>query len=307
VKTKTLGAFALAFLLFALFGCARSTAQPNTPTSLAVSPSNSSLITETLSVVATRTLISQKTTTPKVTVTNTPLLPTPTSAPLNQNGPWLMVYNRIDTGRGFDQDLLREPIFTNADGSAWEPANLPYEPSLDEPESRQWFSRINTKGPYIAFREDLDLMDLNYGPFTPTCNKDEFARPDENGRYNTLYILKLPENKIVNQFRLLGEKAIEQFRKEECNNAKKGSHDHEIPLVLGTVMSKGNFDWSPDGRYLVFTAAPDYPAADLYLYDTKSNTFHRLTKLQNNPMFISWKPDGSIGLYITNGASCKKS
>lgn len=49
--------------------------------------------------------------------------------------------------------------------------------------------------------------------------------------------------------------------------------------------------WSPNGRYLAFTAAVEGLSADLYAYDTRLDQVNRLTDGPNQPAFLGWTPD----------------
>lgn len=50
--------------------------------------------------------------------------------------------------------------------------------------------------------------------------------------------------------------------------------------------------WSPNGRYLAFSAAIDGPTADLYVYDTVSDQIRRLTDGLDMATQPEWSPDG---------------
>lgn len=212
------------------------------------------------------------------------LSPTPISEPLNQNGPWLLLsQDTMFTGPG---GRVIGPVFSNEDGSAWQPVNLPLVPPFME-EFRDWWFVFNSKaGPYVAF-QNYDLA------IVPKCSTD--ASLDE--RHNLLVIFKLPENRIVRQFQLFGNQSIEKIRTDECNS-RTSNFPVQSP-VLGVVASGSNTEWSPDGRYLAFVAAPDQPEGDLYLYDTQTDYLRRLTSRQNNPQILGWSPDGQTIIYMS--------
>jgi len=241
-----------------------------------------STATATLSPVATRTVTSQKKTIPAPTATSTPIPLTPTSAPLSQTGPWMLLSKGTSSSGPMP---YIDPILTNADGSAWEPLNLPH-PKWAKPEDQvYYFIDPAPSGPYIVARPFLELYSLN-------C--DENAHPTEIDPYDDmLYIIRLPENEPVQKIQLHGLKAIAQAQKEDCN-----LHDGEIPSVIGVTSLQVNGSWSPDHRYLVFSAAPDGPAADLYLFDRQADTIRRLTTRQNNPKLLGWSPDGQTIIYM---------
>lgn len=211
-----------------------------------------------------------------------PLPPTPVPEPLNQTGPWLMLSQ--GTFYSGPKPYL-DPVFINADGSGWQLANIPRDPFLPPGEPDASFGSIASNGPYAAF----------YGYMTeyePTCPKDGSHLFSLSG---SLYILKLPENKIVFEFDMFGQEAKEQFHKDECALVDEGRFD--TPPVMGVTTNEYILRWSPDGRYLAFPAAPVGKAADLYLYDTQTNTVRRLTTRQNNPDILSWSPNGQTIIY----------
>ncbi|MEA1977878.1 MAG: hypothetical protein U9N80_08250 [Chloroflexota bacterium] len=56
--------------------------------------------------------------------------------------------------------------------------------------------------------------------------------------------------------------------------------------------------WSPDGRYLAFNAALDGPNADLYLYDTTTKHYSRLSSGSTHSFDPVWSPDGKSIVYL---------
>lgn len=208
---------------------------------------------------------------------------TPIPEPINQTGPWIMLSPDIFyTGAA----RIVGPIFANADGSGWEPANLPHDPYSPPDVLDWWFGSISPQRPFAAFQDYLS-------EYQPTCQKN--STTIFPGYVDTLYILKLPENKVVRQISLFGPKALEQISKEECEFVAQGRFD--TPPVLGVVQNSSSISWSPDGRYLAFPAAFESKAADLYLYDTQTDTLRRLTTRQNNPDILGWSRDGQTIIY----------
>lgn len=58
--------------------------------------------------------------------------------------------------------------------------------------------------------------------------------------------------------------------------------------------------WSPDGRWLAFNAAIDGPSADVYVYDTISDSIERLTDGPAQSVDLAWSPDSA---YIVHGVA----
>jgi hypothetical protein len=58
--------------------------------------------------------------------------------------------------------------------------------------------------------------------------------------------------------------------------------------------------WSPDGRWLAFNAAIDGPSADVYVYDTSTNTIDRLTDGPDQSVDLAWSPGSA---YIVHGVA----
>ncbi len=76
-----------------------------------------------------------------------------------------------------------------------------------------------------------------------------------------------------------------------------GSVVREVPLPqLGEVV---NPTWSPDGRYLAFSAnVAGY--SDLFLYDLDADSLQRLTEDPFADLQPAWSPDGSRIAYVTD-------
>lgn len=87
-------------------------------------------------------------------------------------------------------------------------------------------------------------------------------------------ILKLPGFQVVRTFSLLGGEARQAVRQEWTRLQSK---DGGFPVVFGVARDTSKSRWSPDGRYLAFSAAMEGPEADIYLYDSRTNGLRRLT------------------------------
>jgi len=59
----------------------------------------------------------------------------------------------------------------------------------------------------------------------------------------------------------------------------------------------GDYEWSPEGRFLAFAAQIDGPSLDLYLYSMQDGTIRRLTDDLQNIDTFAWSPDGKRLFY----------
>jgi hypothetical protein len=69
----------------------------------------------------------------------------------------------------------------------------------------------------------------------------------------------------------------------------------EVFKELGEIF---NPTWSPDGRYVVFTAIAG-GVSDLFSYDLNESELHRLTNDPYGDLHPAWSPDGSTVAFIT--------
>ena len=70
--------------------------------------------------------------------------------------------------------------------------------------------------------------------------------------------------------------------------------------VWAAVGIRNHPAWSPDGRWLAFNAAIDGPSADVYVYDTSTNSIERLTDGPDQSVDLVWSPDSA---YIVHGVA----
>ena len=57
--------------------------------------------------------------------------------------------------------------------------------------------------------------------------------------------------------------------------------------------------WSPDGRFLAFSAAMDGDSADVYLYDRRDGAVTRLSNESGHASSLHWSPDGRFIEYVS--------
>lgn len=208
--------------------------------------------------------------TPAPTITSTPT-PTPTQpAPtsLATNGPWYLFSQMY---QGYEIHY-KSVVLSDFDGSK---QTIPALPAIPRKEI-QWAFNFASSGGLIAFRTRPD----DYYPF--------FVQP--NGVDDHIFIIKLPENSVVAKLPLLGEAAWEQAQNDLAGKTISST-------TLGVIGDPSSFRWSPDGRYLVYSAAVEGIGADLYRYDAQTGEVERLTDGQQNSMIWEWMPDGNGFLY----------
>lgn len=63
--------------------------------------------------------------------------------------------------------------------------------------------------------------------------------------------------------------------------------------TLRAVTREDGLAWSPDGRYLAFTAALNVTSSDLYLWDTTTGSIERLNGLYSHSASPFWSPSGN--------------
>lgn len=76
--------------------------------------------------------------------------------------------------------------------------------------------------------------------------------------------------------------------------AKQGGlpENYYMSDELTSIKASGETLWSPDGRYLAYTAATAGPTADVYVFDTQTLASKRLTDGPTQASLMAWSPDG---------------
>jgi hypothetical protein len=233
----------------------------------------------TSTVAPSRTVKTSPTGTPSPTPTEV-ILPTATNtatpAPgLTTAGPYLFIG---DTAYELDGSGRRELAL---------PTNNPDFQENYSPD-RRWFAYVTGQ---------------DYG--FPTAHKDEMTlRIRDLWTGNEKEVAKLaPEDY---QARL--EKLAEELNQE----MSPPSYDDYVPdceiawynLDLDMYLW---YSWSPDGRYLAFSAMIDGNSSDVYLYDTDTGTIQRKDDDELNVRYIGWSPDGRwirYYNYVVGDSSC---
>lgn len=211
-------------------------------------------------------------TTSTITPTSTPAgEPSPASIesqPDGKAGPWLIFACSEDIPRA-------SPAFTDADGANCTRFDLPALPGAD----RAWEIFPAPRGGYVAFRVSIRGDNDTYNPAL-------------NGVDNFLWIIKLPENRIVRTIPLIDEASWEMAHQD-----RSGKHQ-DIAPPMAVMYDQNTYRWSPDGRYLAFSAsAGSSDGLDLLLYDTLSDQIKRLTDGKFVPAAHAWSPDGNWIIY----------
>lgn len=68
-------------------------------------------------------------------------------------------------------------------------------------------------------------------------------------------------------------------------------------IELGNIVSFSNPEWSPNGRYIVFSGLVE-GIGDLYLYDLRNENITRLTDGFSSKIHPAWSPDGNYIVYV---------
>ena len=267
-----------------------------TPATTAV-PSETAVSTSTFTPVPVR---NTQTPAPAATAapTLTPENPVPTGEPtgsLSADGPWLLyVHNSSLPGMPGSDEVPPEFILLNQDGSGRTSIT---SSGCDRPVSEFLMEGGNSDNTMALYADGLYLFRplqgtgmRVYGQSWYTVCNTFFTGDEKGGLLASFYqaaddaapeliIFELPSGKIRDRFPLVrcGEnaKVCEEFR------ANWGQMMLQAP------------QWSPNGRYLAFTAVLDADSSDLFVYDAQDGSLRRLT---NGPDWvgpIEWSPDGT--------------
>lgn len=194
------------------------------------------------------------------------------SVPLSSSGPWL-AYRAWPAGF---EDIYGTVAVANADGSG----------------RRMWSSNVwaiigSPASPYLAvLSQPPELQGIYIGA-------------------SILEIVHFPEMS-VKTIPLISNSTIETFDYSQLKSFKLLDKQGAIQVITWAASFKKPV-WSPNGRYLAFTAAIDRPSADLYVYDTLTDQIRRLTDSLDMATQPEWSPDGKWIVHRGNntfGARC---
>ncbi len=110
------------------------------------------------------------------------------------------------------------------------------------------------------------------------------AGSPENLDELALYQVKLPEAEVTKITPLLSLRLQRQIVNQEGSRAAE---------TLQALTREQNLAWSPDGRYLAFSAALDNDSSDLYVYDSLRQEIRRLNGLYTHNGRPFWSPGGN--------------
>lgn len=198
-------------------------------------------------------------------------LPSPTPSPAPQTHERLLVV----------RDNGRLALF-NADGSLYKSIQVPSDIYMellvdDVSPDGNWLAYEPGSSFEEPYDRSLKLLNLNDGTSQLVAN---------------LLSPGFPENiepivKTINQY-------DESLYESDCyNNVKclRSLVQFEMSITVG------NYEWSPDGKFLAFTAQIDGPSTEIYIYNIQEKTIRRLTDDLQNVDMIEWSPDGKWLLY----------
>jgi len=203
-------------------------------------------------------------------------LPTHTlspTTPLSEMGPWLVGLSSPSQPEEAQNEEAY--IAINLDGSGRTELNLPWG----------WNTRLGTvpseRGCFV-FRtgegsEDYQLVKL------------------------ALTIFCLPSPEPIRSIQLFSDNLIgmmEQMGEEEFE-----AQSSEFGDLYRSIKRSWDWNgrhqplWSPDGRFLAFSAARDGLSSDVYVYDAQEDEIRRLTDEPEQVMLLDWSPDGRWIIY----------
>ncbi len=173
------------------------------------------------------------------------------------------------------------------------PSSTPLTPSSTPTVSHADGSQLSPEGPWIAYKtSDEQIFAINADgsgrtllPFgIRSYARSEYAGSsaypllswfDENDYSEPrLFIYSFPELTIHEEIDLLS-----------CPEVVEGCVLDEMIDIAQPPR------WSPDGRYLAFSAAIEGSSTDLYVYDARRESVTRLTSGSNQVGYFWWSPD----------------
>lgn len=279
-KLKSIGLISALVLLF-VGGC--QAAAQSTPTPIPTAQLTSIPI-------PTQTMLPTLTPSPTVSRTATYVTPTLSPGTLSPEQPWLAYASRPGTVLSL----------VNQDGSGYRflfaPSSFEHGPPCftrtyiagDLPSDGSSWNRMIKMNGQIYIIQPPETMYV-YRDDSENCPElgfrwkaqDDLLAISGVGTVPTLFIYELPSMKVRERFPLIKSPEIDCRMKQPPNVCDMNRQ----------------IAWSPDGRYLAFSAVGESTATDLYVYDSTTRTTRQLT---NNPAWIKsfwWSPDANLILF----------
>jgi hypothetical protein len=158
----------------------------------------------------------------------------------------------------------------------------------DLPADRAWMVTASDRGSYVAFRVKTKPVD---GSVAATSTRDRY-RLEQNGMDDQLWIVKLPENRVIRKITQIDRDGWQRIQKLWEDPAGAGAIPHPLAIVLDST----SYQWSPNGRNLAYTAV-DKDGVDIFVYDTLTDTSRRMSRGRQGAIFWSWSPDSKWIIY----------
>lgn len=112
-----------------------------------------------------------------------------------------------------------------------------------------------------------------------------------------MWVMRLPGLSLMREIPLLTHIGRGRIRAELAANADR------LPTPLAVARDLPAL-WSPDGRYVAFSAALHRVNVDIYLYDTEIDLLQRITTSSHDALLRAWSPDGRWIIYEQVSGSC---
>ena len=287
--TKLILVFIFSLFLLLLSGCGfmvievTPTPTPQIPTETPLPPTN----TPSQTATASKTLVPSKTPAP----TSTPI----PDVPLSAAGPWL-VYQRDyftpDLGGGGGSD--NKFVILSQDGSdkkTIDRSSCYWSDFFMNGEGAANYMVENSRGTVFVFRPAQESACSGYRSFGYRSfwgNGANFSREEKGGLLASVYQPEKGANPELIVYELPA--GIARFRQPliQCPEEEKGCQGNK--QLTDDI---GLWRWSPNGRYLAFTAVRNSISSDLYVLDSLDDSLRQLTSGPDWVGGIWWSPDSS--------------
>ncbi len=114
-----------------------------------------------------------------------------------------------------------------------------------------------------------------------------------------IWLFSLKDGKLVRKIKQFTDEALLEIRKFP-DFFPRGHSMNEHPILSAI---NGGLEWSPDGRYLAFSAVLEGIDVNLYTYDAQTDSIRQLSYQIHQARFRSWSPDGHYIIYNQEIAS----